>query len=459
MYVDARPCLASPKLGVMTFLNEAVQRFPDAISFAPGRPNEQFFDVPSALRGVDRWIEYRVRSTGRSHAQVLNTLGQYGDTAGLIRELVARHLAVDQGIHVAPESILITSGCQEAMAIAVLGLMDPTIDTLLSSDPSYIGITGVAELLGVPVHPVPSGPEGVPTERVEEAIEAVLRSGRRPRALYDVPDFNNPLGTCMPLHARRRLLALADRYEMLVIEDNPYGAYAYDQPPLPTLKALDVDRAVIYLGSFSKTLFPGLRIGYLIADQVGGDTRSSLCDALTTVKSLTTLNTPPLMQAMLGAKLLAHDGSLAPIVEAKLPYYRRNRDSILRALEKHLAADKLHGYQVTWNEPHGGFFVVVDLPFAFGATELRRCAQEYGVVVCPLSFFSLTPGRERSVRLSFSYVDDRAIEEGVRRLSCFVRQEIARLDHKADDAISAGPLTKHVEGTRSLERSEVYGTP
>jgi (S)-3,5-dihydroxyphenylglycine transaminase len=424
MAIDVRACVNSDLLDVMTFLNEVVQRFPNAISFAPGRPMDHLFDVSGALAGIDRWVAHTARATGKAPHAVLASLGQYGNTAGIIQDAIARHLAVDCGIQVEPDAVLVTSGCQEAMVIALLGLFDPARDTLLVSDPTYIGITGMARLAGIRVHPVPSGPEGLEPQAVDDAARAVRSTGRRPRALYDIPDFNNPLGTCLPLAARHGLLEVAVRHDMLILEDNPYGAFAYDGATLPTLKALDTAGTVIYLGSFAKTLFPGLRIGYLVAEQAVTGQAACVAATLSKVKSLTTVNTSPLMQAIVGATLLEHDGSLAPIIRKKLPHYRANRDRMVRSLDIHLGEAR-RDFGVKWNNPGGGFFLTLALPFPFGADELDRCAREYGVIVCPMAFFSLLPGRESEVRLSFSYVQDGQIDEGVGRLASFVKDETA----------------------------------
>ncbi|MGH7618597.1 MAG: Ldh family oxidoreductase [Gemmatimonadaceae bacterium] len=449
MTVDVRHSIASPSLGVMTFLNEVVQRFPHAISFAPGRPSDRFLNVEDAVGRLERWADYRARVSGQSPRAVMSSLGQYGNTAGIIQELLSRHLAVDLSIHADEASIVVTTGCQEAMLIAALTLLEPSRDTLLVSDPSYIGMTGVAELAGVPVHPVPTGADGLRAETVVEAIHEVRRSGRRPRALYDVPDFNNPLGTCMPVEARRELLAVAGPHDLLILEDNPYGAFAYDHLSLPTLKALDTARSVVYLGSFAKTLFPGLRIGYMVADQEIADGGGPLSRAFTTVKSLTTVNTSPITQAMVGAALLEHDGSLASVVEARLPHYRRNRDGMLAALARAFAGDQARG--VSWNHPTGGFFLVITLPFEFGSEQLERCARDFGVIVSPMRYFALSPGRERQVRLAFSYVDATAIDEGIHRFAAFVNDEIEQLRWRTVVAPSAAAPTADAPAHESLD--------
>src|SRR6185295_10021539 len=147
-------------------------------------------------------------------------------------------------------------------------------------------ITGLARVLGVPVVAVPTGESGLDPATAARTIAEVERSGRRPRALYDIPDFNNPLGTRMPVAARRELLALCAERGVLLFEDNPYGMFCYDGAPLPTLKALDEPGVVVYLGSFSKSLFPGLRLGFLVADQtVTAPVPGPLARELSKVKS------------------------------------------------------------------------------------------------------------------------------------------------------------------------------
>jgi len=437
MQVELKSCFVDPLLEVMNFLNEVVLRYPEAVSFAPGRPAEIHFDVAASLTKVERFVTHRAAATGSSAAAVYADLGQYNRTNGIINDLLARHLEVDLGIHAAPDAIVVTSGCQEGMAILLAGLFDPARDVLLVSDPTYIGITGLARILGVPVVAVPSGPQGLEASAVAAAFATVEQSGRRVRAIYDIPDFNNPMGTRLPLAARHALLELAHQRQALVFEDDPYGMFAYDGEPLPRLKALDGNGVVIYMGSFSKTIFPGLRLGYLVADQkvaLAGGRRTLLAEELSKVKSLTTVNTPPLLQAVAGGILLDHQGSLASPMRERLPFYRRNRDVMLERL-----AAELSGV-ATWNRPQGGFFLAVDLPFAFDEDCLEVCARDYGVICCPMTFFSLRPGRERQIRLSFSYVTPGQIEEGIARLARFVRQraEAAGEAVAAESAVAAG---------------------
>lgn len=420
MEIELKSCFGDPLLEVMNFLNEVVLRYPQAISFAPGRPAERHFDVERSLAQAPRFVEHRAGDTGWPPLAVWNDLGQYNKTNGIINDLVARQLELDEGIRVRPESIMITHGCQEAMTILLMGLFDPARDTLLVSDPTYIGITGLAAILGIEMLPIPTGEEGLDPAAVSAAIAAVRRGGKRPRALYDIPDFNNPLGTQMPLAARHALLDVLRSEGVLLFEDNPYGMFSYDGDPLPTLRSLDEHGTVVYLGSFAKTLYPGLRVGYLVGDQevVGkAGQRTSLAAELSKVKSLTTVTTSPVVQAVVGAQLLENGGSLRALVRGKLPFYKSNRDRMLACLERELGG--VAG--VRWNRPAGGFFLTVHLPFEVDDASLQACARDYGVIVCPMSYFSLTAGRERQVRLSFSYVTESQIEEGIARFARFVR--------------------------------------
>ena len=430
MDVTVKGCLGDPSLDVMNFLNEVVLRHPEAISFALGRPTERHFNVERSLGRAALWVDSRTRASGQTSQAVWNSLGQYGPTNGIINDLIARQLAADEGIDAAPESIIVTTGCQEGMAILLMGLIDPSTDALLVSDPTYIGIPGLARILGITVVPVPTGERGLDPAAVLSGIHEARRMGRCPRALYDIPDFNNPLGTRMPLEIRRTLLELAHEHEMLIWEDNPYGMFSYGGPPLPTLKALDGQGVVIYMGSFSKTLFPGLRLGFLVADQkvlFPSGKRVPLAAELSKVKSLTTVNTSAVTQAVAGGLLIEAGGSLRPLMEEKLPFYRANRDRMLDSLEKDLGG--LEG--VRWNRPEGGFFLTLDLPVELTDELLLVCVRDYGVVVCPMRFFSLTPGRERQVRLAFSYATEERIAEGIARLARFVCDQIAVLAEPA----------------------------
>jgi (S)-3,5-dihydroxyphenylglycine transaminase len=423
MNIHLKRCFSNPLLNVMNFLNEVTRDYPSAISFATGSPMETFFDVETSISAIECFVDDLATNTNQPPVKVRNDLGQYNRTNGIINNLIARHLAIDENIHVQPESIMVTSGCQEAMAILMMGLFEVPTDVLLVSDPTYIGITGLASILGVQVVPVPVNEDGLDVNAVNTALDKIRQSGKRPRALYEIPDFNNPLGTVMPLSTRYELLKLAQMNDLLIIEDNPYGMFSYDGNRMPTLKSLDLNNSVIYLGTFSKTVFPGLRMGYLVANQRTDNQQRFLAEELSKIKGFTTVNTSPILQAAVGGLLINSNCSLIPLIESKIPFYKANRDRMVARLSEEFTSDGLRE-QVKWNCPSGGFFMTVTLPFEFDIQSFHTCASEYGLLCCPVSFFTVGNLGNNQIRLSFSYVNAEQIDEGVKRLGRFVRNRI-----------------------------------
>jgi (S)-3,5-dihydroxyphenylglycine transaminase len=224
----------------------------------------------------------------------------------------------------------------------------------------------------------------------------------------------------MPTEARHRLLEVAAEHDLLIFEDNSYGALAYDGEPPPTLASMDREGRVIYLSSFSKTLCPGLRVGFLV---YRGQNDGELISALERVKSFTTINTSPLMQAIVGGVLRSHSYSLLALIEPARARYRQHRDQMIHSLAAHM--NGVEG-AVSWNRPSGGFFLALTLPFDFDDDCLRVCAEQYGVICSPMSYFA-SAGRWRNVvRLSFSYVTPPQIEQGIACLARFVAARLTR---------------------------------
>lgn len=421
---ELHPALRDPSLRSMNFLNEIADRHPDAISFAPGRPYEEFYDVAAIPRYLRRFLDHSARVEGLAPAAVRRRLFQYGRTKGIIHDLLTRNLAVDEGIDVDPESVVVTVGCQEAMLTVLCALRGDERDVVLAVEPTYVGLSGAAALLGMPVVPVRDDRDGIDLGHLAAQVAAVRAEGRRPRALYVVPDFANPSGTTMPVATRRALLDLAEAHDILLLEDNPYSLFGDADERPPTLKALDRTRRVVYLGSLSKSCFPGVRIGYAVADQevTGRDgVRTLLADELAKVKSMVTVNTSPLAQAVAGGLLLEHDCSLAAANRREIAVYRRNRRLLLDGI-----ARLLTGYAgVSWNAPDGGFFVVVRVPFAADTAALEHAARHHRVLWTPMREFYSGPGGEHELRLSCSTLEPETIAEGVTRLAAFVADGVA----------------------------------
>lgn len=420
---DLHVSVSDPAATSMNFLNEVASRFPNAISLAAGRPYDGFYSAEDVQRYLDVYLNH-LRADGLSEAQVRGLLLQYGRTNGQLHTLIARMLETDEGIVVPPEAVMVTSGCQEAMVIALRALCTRPEDVVLAVEPCYVGLSGAARILGVEVVPVPESAAGLAPETVAEMVRAVRAAGKRPRALYLVPNFSNPSGVSLPVATRRRLLDVAGEQDLLLLEDDPYGLFGLDDEPRPTLKALDTDGRVIYLGSFSKSCFPGARVGFLVADQTvvgeqGG--RTLLADEMSAVKSMLTLNTSAVSQAVIGGVLVESGCALRAANRDKIAFYRSNLRTMLAALEQHFPRSGRGARAVRWNVPSGGFFAVVDLPLRADETLLELSAEQYGVLWTPMRFF-YTDGGDRSARLSCSYLMPEQITEGVRRLSRLVAE-------------------------------------
>jgi (S)-3,5-dihydroxyphenylglycine transaminase len=412
--------LAEPALESMNFLNEVASRYPDAISFASGRPFEGFFDVALIQDYIETFARYLRIEKGCSDAQVNQAIFQYGRTKGIIHDLVAGQLARDEKITVDPEAIVVTVGCQEAMLITLRALRRDERDILLAVSPTYIGITGAARLVDMPVWPVRSGPSGVDLADLTAQVRRARQAGLRPRACYVMPDFANPSGVSLTVQLRQDLLGLAASEQVLLLEDNPYGLF-HDGSHRPTLKALDTSRQVIYLGSFAKTGFPGARVGYVVADQrvaAADGSVSLLADELAKIKSMVTVNTAAVAQAMVGGKLLRHDLSMAAANERETAVYLGNLQRFLSGLSQ-----RFPGGDVTWNRPTGGFFVVVTLPFAADDALVERSAREYRVLWTPMSHFYAGEQGLRQVRLACSQLTPEMIESGLDRFAAFVASQ------------------------------------
>ncbi len=415
--------LTDKALNSMNFLNEVAQHYPDAISLAAGRPAEEFYAIEDLHAYLDTFCEYLRDELGYDDAAVRRTVFQYGRTKGIVHRLVARNLLADEGITVDPEALVVTVGCQEAMVLALRALRKDSNDVLLAVEPAYVGITGAARLLDLPVLPVAGGNDGIDLEDLVAVVKAAKADGLRPRACYVMPDFANPSGLSLDLETRQRLLEVAAEQDLLLLEDNPYGLFpAEGVDRVPTLKALDTDRRVIYLGSFAKTALPGARVGYVVADQLVAHpdgTTSLLADELSKIKSMVTVNTSAIGQAMIGGKLLQHDCSLVAANTRERSTYAAN----LRALTEGLAARFPDG-EVTWNVPSGGFFLVVTVPFVVDDALLAKSAQEYGVLWTPMGHFYDGDAPIHALRLSCSSVTPAEIEPALDRLAALIRDQL-----------------------------------
>ncbi|MFE2533832.1 PLP-dependent aminotransferase family protein [Streptomyces sp. NPDC059371] len=429
---DLHASVDDPALTSMTLLNELAGRYPEAVSFSAGRPFEGFYDVDDLSRHLGTFRDHLEREKGLSAEQVRRTFFQYGRTKGFIHELIARQLEVDEGLTVDPESIVVTTGCQEAMVLLLRALVRDGRDVVLAATPNYVGFIGAARVAGARLRSVREHEGGIDLEDLERQIRAARREGLRPRACYVVPDFANPSGASMSLADRIALLELAAREEILVVEDNPYSLFRAGGAPLPMLKALDEHHRVIHLGSFAKSAFAGARVGYVIADQPVTATGAAhekpvlLADHLAKLKSMVTLNTSTVAQAVIGGYLLENGCSLKRATAREAAVYRRNLAVMLESLRRVFAPVPGAGQDVTWNAPEGGMFVVLTLPFRADDAMLEYSASRFGVLWTPMDHFYGGTSGFRQARLSFSVLTPEQIALGVERLGGLVQDQRAR---------------------------------
>lgn len=414
--------LSDPKMLTMNFLNEIANRYPEAISFGPGRPLEKNFNVENSFNYIKKYLE--ASSINHEYSCDYSSLGQYGNAKGILGEIICKLIKNDEGIIASSNDIIVTVGCQEAIILCLLLLAKNSNDVILVEDPSYVGILGAAKTLGIEVVPVPTDDNGIILDDLSVIVANLKKEKKIPRLLYTSPDFSNPSGATTDLSHRLRLLELTREMNLIVLEDHAYN-YFYFGDKIKCLKSLKNSQHVIYLGSFSKSLFPSVRIGFLVADQIidsGPKNFFALSDEISKIKSFLTVNTSALTQAIVGGLIVSENYSLISYTEKSRVELKKSYEVMLESLALCFPSDEAWCMGVRWNIPKGGFFITLELPFCISDTELYTCVREYGVIWTPMSYFYVNEKPSRSIRLSFSYVTEPQIREGITKLSLFVKE-------------------------------------
>jgi GntR family transcriptional regulator/MocR family aminotransferase len=314
---------------------------------------------------------------------------------GPLRATIA-HVLASQGVQAQADSVLITSGSQQALALVAQILLKPG-DVVLLESPTYDRALDLfraqrVKLVGCPIDAV-----GMQVEQLEPLLQQ-----HHPKLIYTIPNFQNPTGACLSLPRRRQLIALADRYNIPILEDDFVGDLRYEGRVQPALKALDPGGRVIYVGTFSKLLMPGLRVGFLVAE-------GPIFDLLAQLKRVNDLMTSTLTQRALEVYVTV--GRYQAHVRRSCQVYRRRRDAIIKAIGRELPA----GVQVV--SPQGGLFVWLRLPEGASAVRLLPLAAEEGVEYAPgPRFFPQPADGEGYMRLNFATLTHEDIDEGIRRL-------------------------------------------
>lgn len=364
-----------------------VTQQPDVISFAGGLPASELLpaaEMAEMARAL--LLDDGVRAL------------QYAPTEGLdiLRELIADRLRRLWGLRRSTDEVLVVSGSQQALDLTGKVFLDEG-DVVLCESPTYLGAIGAFRAYRPTFVEVPTDDDGmVPAE-----LESCLSSLDRVKLIYVVPDFQNPSGRRWSVERRRELAELAGRFGVPVIEDAPYAELCFEGEPLPPIASFDEACTVVYLGTASKILSPGMRLGWVVAD-------SDIVRRYVLVKQGVDLHTSSLIQLLVARFMREHDldAHIARIRDA----YRSRRDAMLAALEEHFPQD------VSFTRPAGGLFLWAELPEGMDARWLLERALEERVAFVPGESFFPNGGHDNTLRLNFSAMPEERITEGIRRL-------------------------------------------
>ncbi len=373
---------------IWTELLNLFKHHPDPVYFGDGSPDKDL--IP-----LDRMKEASIRAW----QDAPGCLG-YGEQQGFgpLRDLIVERMR-PLGIEGGANRVLVTSGSTQGLDLACRVFLEPG-DVVLLENPTFLGATELFRAYEARLVPVETDGDGMRMV----ALEAALVAEPGAKLIYTIPTFQNPTGSTMPLERRLRLVDLARQHNVAVLEDDPYSELRYDGEVVAPLVALDPN--VIYLGTFSKTIAPGIRCGWTLAPD-------EIHRLLVATREVSDISNDRIMMRTV---YHAAEGFLTDHVAGSLHVYRSRRDAMLDALEEYLPET------VTWSHPDGGFFVWITLPDHVNATELATRAADNGVIYFPGHWFYPDGDRFNAIRLSYSTVPEARIVEGIRRLGETLRQ-------------------------------------
>ncbi len=395
----------------------ALTERPDVISLAGGLPDTSTF-------APELYAKLMSQVAAESTARAL----QYGPTEGMAATVgcIAEVMAAE-GTAVDPAEVIVTTGGQQVIDLVCKTLIDPG-DVIVAEAPTYPGAVPTFSAYQARVEQIEIDEDGMPIDALEQTLDRLQAQGRRPKFIYTIPNFQNPGGVTMSLARRRRLIEVARERELLVLEDNPYGLLRYEGDPLPTLYSLDAQAVgrggasdlVIYLGTFSKILSPGLRLGWAVAPR-------PVLEKLNLGKQGSDLCSSTVTQMFVAAYFDEHDahGGAAwrAYVERLRDLYRRRRDVMLESLAEHF------GEGARWTRPQGGLFIWATLDERIDTTDLLVLARKSEGVAFVPGRAAYMDGRSgaSSMRLNFAGVPDEDIREGIRRIGRAMREQLGLL--------------------------------
>jgi len=372
---------------------------PGMISFAGGLPAPETFPVEDIKEITLEILE----NNGPDSLQ-------YGTTEGdpLLRKmLVKRHN--EQGLNIGIDNLIITTGSQQALDLIARIFLDPG-DYVLCGLPSYLGALNAFSVYGAKLKGIPIDADGINTEDLEHTIIKLKELGRKIKFIYVIPDFQNPSGITIPESRRIKIIEIAEKYNLLIVEDSPYREVRFEGKSQKLMKELDKTGRVITLCTFSKIFAPGFRVGWVIG-------HPKILDKIVMAKQTADLCTSTFVQKIIARYM--EKGLLEKNLLKTIDLYRQRRTIMLDCFEKYMPDE------VSWTKPQGGLFLFVLLPDHINADIIFKKAIEKNVAfVCGSSFFCNESGRN-TMRINFSYSNGNEIEEGVRRLSRVIIDELS----------------------------------
>ncbi len=365
---------------------------PGIISFAGGLPAPDLFPIDD-IKEMSRIVLEREGKTAL----------QYGPTEGdnRLREELAKIMQKD-GVNITSNHVMIVTSSQQGLDLIGKIFVDPG-DVVLTSRPTYVGAIQAFNSYGAKMLGIEQDEEGTQTDLLEAEIVKLAAKGNRPKFIYEIPDFQNPSGITMSLNRRKELIRIAEKYDLIIIEDSPYRQLRFEGKTEPALISMNSER-VLSLFTFSKILLPGFRLGWMAGP-------NELIQKAVTAKQSVDLCSPPFNQAILYEYL--NRGLLEKQITVIIKAYKEKRDFMLDKLAQYMP--KLPGLK--WTHPHGGLFLWVTMPEYIDAGEMFHSAIEKKVAYVVGTAFYPDSGGANSFRMNFSFSSMAEIEEGVKRLA------------------------------------------
>lgn len=371
---------------------------PEIISFAGGLPAPELFPTED-LKKVDEAV-----LTKEGQAAL-----QYGTTEGYtpLREQIAGRMKKSFMVDCTPENIVITSGSQQGLSLLAQIFLNPG-NVVLVESPTYLGAINAFKLCGPEFVEVPTDDKGIIPEELEKIL---AKYGDRVRMMYVIPEFQNPTGITWPMERRKAFMDIINRYDFPVLEDDPYGELRFDGDKVPSLKSMDTKGNIIFLGSFSKILMPGLRIAWMVADPV-------IIDKVVKLKQAVDLQSSSFGQRQTSFFIDMYDldAHVAKIKEL----YKKRRDLMCDSMKEYFPEG------ITFTYPEGGLFTWVTLPEGMDAKELMPKVLAKNVAYVPGGPFYPHGGNANHFRLNYSNMPEERIVEGIKRLAEVLKEELAK---------------------------------